>query len=59
MQKTENKIKPDYVKINSRYVKNLPKTRKAASAEAVEESQVKQEKTLKAYQAKQNGRLPN
>ena len=55
----KNKIKPDYVKINSRFVKQLPKTRQSMSVEAVNEAREKQEKTLKNYQAKQKARVPN
>ncbi|CAF0873953.1 unnamed protein product [Adineta steineri] len=55
----DDKSQQDYVKINSRYVKTLPKTRKAISSEAVEEYREKQDKTLKTYQKKQKGRVPD
>lgn len=55
----DDKTKPDYVKINSRYVKNLPKVRKTISNEAVEQVREKQEKKLKTYQEKQKGRVPD
>ncbi|CAF1048383.1 unnamed protein product [Adineta ricciae] len=55
----DNKTKANFVKINSDYVTTLPKTRKAVSAEAVEESREKQEKRLQKYHEKQKGRVPN
>ncbi|CAF2641420.1 unnamed protein product [Rotaria sp. Silwood2] len=55
----DNKTKPDYVKINSQYVKTIPKVRKTVGEEAVEQTREKREKEMKAYQEKQKGRVPN
>ncbi|CAF0932528.1 unnamed protein product [Rotaria sordida] len=55
----DNKTKLDYVKLNSRYVKTIPKVRKTISEEAVEQVQGKREKELKTYQENQNGLVPN
>ncbi|UJR22451.1 hypothetical protein I4U23_025509 [Adineta vaga] len=55
----DRETKADFVKINSGYVKTIPKTRKTVSAEVVEEFREKQEKDLQKYQEKQNGRVPD
>jgi len=47
------------VKINSQYVKNIPKVSKSISTEALEQAQEKQEKRLKNYHEKTKGRTPN
>ncbi|CAF3638761.1 unnamed protein product [Rotaria sp. Silwood1] len=58
-QADNNKTKPDYVKINSQYVKAIPKVRKAVTEKAIEQTREKQEKELKTYQEKQKGRVPH
>jgi hypothetical protein len=54
-----NNVKSDFVKINSRYVKTIPKTRKAVSTEALEQFREKQDKDLQSYQEQQQGRVPD
>jgi hypothetical protein len=55
----DNKTKPDYVKINSQYVKTIPKVRKTMSAEVVEQVREKKDKDLQAYHERQKGRVPD
>ncbi|CAF2946549.1 unnamed protein product [Rotaria sp. Silwood2] len=55
----DNKSKPDYVKINSQYVKNIPKVRKTMSEEVVEQVRAKKEQQLQDYYEKQKGRVPD
>ncbi len=55
----DDQTKPDYVKINSQYAKNIPKVRKTISIEAVEQVREKKEKDLKNYKEKQKGRVPD
>ncbi|CAM4862510.1 unnamed protein product [Rotaria socialis] len=58
-QAADNKSKPDYVKINLQNVKTIPKVRKSVSTEATQNAREKTEKKLKAYQEKNNGRVPD
>ena len=51
--------KPDYVKINSRFVKTIPKVRKTMSEELVGQVREKKERDLQFYHEKQKGRVPD
>ncbi|CAF1046950.1 unnamed protein product [Rotaria sordida] len=55
----DDRSKPDYVKINSQYVKNIPKVRKTMSEEIVEQARAKKEQQLNNYYEKQKGRVPD
>ncbi|CAF1302589.1 unnamed protein product [Rotaria sp. Silwood1] len=55
----DDKLKPDYVRINSQYVKTIPKVRKTMSEEIVEQVRAKKEQQLKHYYEKQKGRVPD
>ena len=45
--------------MNAHYVKTLPKTRKASSAEMIEQAREKREKELQDYVEKNKGRVPD
>ena len=57
--KLDNKIKSDYIQKNAQSIKNLSKTRKTTSEEKCKQIQEKQDKELKSYQEKINGRIPD
>lgn len=51
--------KPDYVKINSRFVRTIPQVRKTMSEALVEQVREKKERDLQFYHEKQKGRVPD
>ncbi|CAF1967474.1 unnamed protein product [Rotaria magnacalcarata] len=55
----DNNTKLDYVKINSQWVKSIPKVRKPISEELVEQVRTKNEQKMKEYHEKQKGRVPD
>ena len=47
------------MKLNTQFVKSLPKTRKATTEAKIEQAREKNEKEMQSYIEKQKGRVPD